>query len=76
MQSKIRGDTLIRGERKWGISRKQGIVKMIVKMTMGGLPDSVGVRTLDTQPRLPLGGGSEGVQGGFPLKRDARMVCL
>ena len=30
----------------------------------------------DTQPRLPLGGGSEGVQGGFPLKRDARMVCL
>ena len=35
-----------------------------------------GVRALDTQPRLPLGGGSEGVQGGFPLKRDARMVCL
>ena len=36
-----------------------------------------GVRALDTQPRLPLGGDSEGVQGGlFPLKRDARMVCL
>ena len=26
-----------------------------------------GVRALDTQPRLPLGGGSEGVQGGHSL---------
>ena len=50
MQSKIRGDTLIRGERKWGISRKQGIVKMIVKMTMGGLPDSVAPAVMTEAP--------------------------
>ena len=63
-------------ERPIGAANSRAMGSREFERTRGYGALARGVRALNTQPRLPLGGGSEGVQGGFPLKRDARMVCL